>query len=100
MQKHIFSILCLVILLSAGPVLAEKGDHERARAALERGEVLPLATILQRLEGVIDGDVIATEFDRDDGRWIYEIEYIDRDGRVVELEVDAADGSVLKREVD
>jgi uncharacterized membrane protein YkoI len=91
--------LCLAVLFGTGPALADD-DHERARAALERGEVLPLAIILERLQGVIDGDVIATEFERDDGRWIYEIEYIDRDGRIVELEVDAADGRILKREVD
>jgi uncharacterized membrane protein YkoI len=100
MQKLSLPVLCLVALLGTGPAMADRDDHERARAALERGEVLPLATLLERLEGVIDGDIIATDFERDDGRWIYEIEYIDRNGRVVELEVDAADGSVLKREVD
>jgi uncharacterized membrane protein YkoI len=99
MQRLTLTGLFLAVLLATGPTLADN-DHERARAALERGEVLPLATILEQLQGVIDGDVIATEFERDDGRWIYEIEYIDRDGRIVELEVDAADGRILKREVD
>jgi uncharacterized membrane protein YkoI len=99
MRLLFLSALPLVIALGACPLLAD-GDHDRARAALERGEVLPLATLLERLQTVIDGEVIATEFDRDDGRWIYEIEYIDRDGRVVELEVDAADGRILEREVD
>ncbi len=84
----------------AGPARADEKDHDRARAALQRGEVLPLATILERLEGVIDGEIIAAEFDRDDGLWLYEIEYIDREGRVVELVVNAADGRVLEHEVD
>ncbi len=88
----------------AGPARADDRDHgrdhDRARAALQRGEVLPLATILERLEDVIDGEIIAAEFDRDDGLWLYEIEYIDRNGRVIELVVDAADGRVLEREVD
>lgn len=94
--------------IGAGPALADQKhrghdhdrDHDRARAALERGEVLPLAAILERLEEVIDGEIIAAEFDRDDGRWLYEIEYIDEGGRVIELVVDAADGRVLEREVD
>jgi uncharacterized membrane protein YkoI len=94
------STFCLGLLVAAGPAHAGKGDHDRARAALERGEVLPLATILERLEAVIDGEIIAAEFDRDDGRWLYEIEYIDRNGRIIELVVDAADGRVLEREVD
>jgi uncharacterized membrane protein YkoI len=89
---------------SAGPARADDWDHDRdhdrARAALQRGEVLPLATILERLASVIDGEIIAAEFDRDDGLWLYEIEYIDQDGRVVELVVNAADARVLEREVD
>ena len=93
-----------VAAASAGPARADDRDHDRdhdrARAALQRGEVLPLATILERLEGVIDGEIIAAEFDRDDGLWLYEIEYIDQDGRVVELVVNAADARVLEREVD
>ena len=98
--------MAVAVAIGAGPVLADQKhrdhhrDHDRARAALERGEVLPLATILERLEDVIDGEIIAAEFDRDDGRWLYEIEYIDQSGRIVELEVDAADGRVLEREVD
>lgn len=100
MHRLILSALCLGLLVAAGPAHAGKGDHDRARAALERGEVLPLATILERLEAVIDGEIIAAEFDRDDGRWLYEIEYIDQNGRIVELVVDAADGRVLEREVD
>jgi uncharacterized membrane protein YkoI len=86
--------IALLLLGVAGPALADD-DHERARAALERGEVLPLMTILERLAPVIDGDIVETELDREDGRWIYEITYIDRTGRLIELEIDAADGTVL-----
>ena len=116
MQTRILTALLLGLGLTmavagaigAGPALADQKtaisdrdrDHDRARAALERGEVLPLAAILERLEDVIDGEIIAAEFDRDDGLWLYEIEYIDRNGRVIELVVDAADGRVLEREVD
>ena len=85
-------VLCLA---AAGPALADK-DHDRARAALERGEVLPLATILERLAPVIEGDIVELELERDDGRWVYEISYIDRQGRLIELEVDATEGRVLE----
>ncbi len=84
-----------LFLFLAGTVSADD-DHERARAALERGEVLPLMTILERLAAVIDGDIVETELDREDGGWVYEITYIDRTGRLIELEIDAADATVLK----
>jgi uncharacterized membrane protein YkoI len=91
--------IALLLLAVAGPGLADD-DHERARAALERGELLPLAVLLERLAPVIDGDIIELELDREDRRWVYEISYIDGQGRLIELEVDAADGTVLKQERD
>ncbi len=89
----------LVALLPFTQVAADK-DHDRARAVLERGEVLPLAEVLERVRGEFPGEVIATEFDREHGRWVYELKLIDPGGRVVELEVDAVDGRILDTELD
>ena len=75
-------------------------DHERARAALQRGEVLPLAEILARVQAELAGEVIATELEREHRRWVYELKLIDPVGRIVELEVDAADGRILHSELD
>jgi uncharacterized membrane protein YkoI len=95
--------LALLTLLLALLPLAEgaaDSDHERARQALERGEVLPLAEILERVRSQAPGEVIETEFDREGGRWVYELKLIDPQGRVVELEVDAVDGRILRSELD
>ena len=71
-------------------------DHDRARAAVRAGAVLPLTTILERLEREHPGQVLEVELERDDGRWIYEIKLLQADGRLVKLEVDAASGAVLQ----
>ncbi len=92
--------LLLVLLPLAKGGADDDGDHERARQALERGEVLPLAEILERVRSQAPGEVIATEFEREDGRWVYELKLIDAGGRVVELEVDAVDGRILHSELD
>ena len=94
-MRTCFAIIALLLVASATS-LADDDDHDRARAALERGEVLPLLTILERLSTTIDGDIIETELDREKGRWVYEISYVDRNGRLIELEIDAADATVLK----
>jgi len=75
-------------------------DHERARAALQEGAVLPLADILARLGRQVGGRVIAIEIERDDGRWVYEITAVTPSGRVRELAVDAATARVLELEED
>lgn len=80
---------------AARPAFAD-GDHERARRAVESGEVLPLGAVLAGIEKTHPGHVLEVELEREDGRWIYEIKLMERGGNVAKLEVDARDGSVLK----
>ncbi|TSE20959.1 Peptidase propeptide and YPEB domain protein [Tepidimonas alkaliphilus] len=74
-------------------------DHRRAREAVLAGEIRPLAEILQRVQPLLDGEIIATELEREHGRWVYEFKVLRSDGRVVEWSVDAREGNVLKTEV-
>ncbi|HRP78853.1 MAG TPA: PepSY domain-containing protein [Aquamicrobium sp.] len=92
-------LLLILALLVAAPALADD-DHDRARAALERGEILPLSRILAIVEREVGGHVIEVELDRDDGRHVYEVEAVSRDGRLVELSIDAATGAVLDRDYE
>ena len=75
-------------------------DHERARRALEEGRARPLAEILEALRGRLDGEVIGVEFDREDGRYVYEFTVVGPDGRLREVEVDALSAEILKVEDD
>lgn len=89
--------LLLAALGGSGVLLAGDDDHERARQALTSGQVLPLAEVLARMqqEG-FSGQVLKVEFEREHGRFIYEIRLLQADGRVAKLVVDAVDGRVLK----
>lgn len=97
----------LLLLLSASalagwaplraPAMADgREDQERARAALEAGQIRPLAEILAEVERRYLGRVIDTDLEREDGRWIYEFKLLPPTGRVFELEVDAATGALLR----
>jgi uncharacterized membrane protein YkoI len=86
----------LLLLLPAAPSPAD--DHDSAREALARKEILPLSQILAVVEREVAGRVIKIDFDRDNGRYVYEIEVLSRDGRLVEFSIDAATGAVLERE--
>lgn len=98
----------LSLVLALAPALAtaadhryeDDDDHERARAALRQGEVLPLADVLARIGQVLGGRVIEVELERDDGRWVYEITSVTTAGRVREIAVDAATARVLEVEED
>lgn len=96
MRSHLRSITLLVLLLSSLAVppglLADDRDHDRARKALEAGEILPLRTIIDR---DYPGQILEVELERDDGQWIYEVKLVRDKGSVIKLKLDARDGTLL-----
>jgi uncharacterized membrane protein YkoI len=94
-----FSVALLLGIASSLPAQAGGAyDHDRARQALEAGEILPLRAILDRVERDTPGQIMEVELDRKDGRWIYEIKVLRTGGSLTKLKVDAADGAVLGSE--
>lgn len=88
--------ITLISVLLALPAAAGDRDHDRARRAVQAGEVLPLRTILDNAARDFPGDVIETELEEEHGRPIYEIKLISPQGQVMKVIYDARDGSVLK----
>jgi uncharacterized membrane protein YkoI len=82
-------------LLAATGIDADPHDHDRARAALERGEIRPIAEILATAAAEVPGEVIEIELERTHGAWVYELEVIDPRGRMLEVLLDAATASLI-----
>ena len=97
LRRWVLSGLALC-MLGAFPLLRaderNHGDHAMALQALEQGRVLPLRTVLEKIERDYQGQALKVEFEQDDGRFIYEIRLLH--GRMVKLKVDAVDGKVLE----
>lgn len=88
-------ILSLAVAL---PTWAEEaGDHDRARRALEAGEILPLKTVLEKVSVDTPGEVMEVEMERSAERWVYEIKILRSGGALVKLIVDARDGTIIAR---
>ena len=95
MRRNLLIFLGLAI--TAAPASAQdRRDHERARAALEAGEIRPLAELLADVERRYRGRVIEADLDRDDGQWLYEFKILPPNGRMFVVEVDAATGALLR----
>jgi uncharacterized membrane protein YkoI len=86
----------LVLALAAGGAVGGD-DHDRARRLREAGDVLPLEQVLQSLRQRSGAAVrvLEVELERKHGRWIYEIEYLNDQGRVREARFDARSGEPL-----
>lgn len=89
--------LALAVVAFAASGSRADGDHDRARQALEAGEVLPLRTILERVERTHPGKVMEVELEQEGRRWIYEIKLLQPGGTLRKLKVDAGDGSLVER---
>lgn len=88
--------LVLVMLCLAGAASLQAGDdQDRARAALERGEIRPLGEVLAALKAARPGEVLKVELKRDDGRWEYEFKVLTPDGKRREVEIDAKSLKIL-----
>lgn len=93
------AVISYALLLGlAHLALADNDDQYRAHAALEAGEILPLDVIFQRVSDRVMGVPIDGEIGREDGLWVCEFEIRREDGRLVEVEVDAASGVILELE--
>lgn len=88
----------LVLSIVAAPAWADRADHDRARRALEAGEILPLSKILASAAAVRPGRVIDISLEHDDGQWVYELELLSPQGRLYEIQIDAETGAVLEIE--
>lgn len=81
---------------SAQPVAQERRDHERARAALEAGQIRPLSDLLAEVERRFRGRVIEADLERDDTQWLYELKILPPNGRIFIVELDAATGALVR----
>lgn len=99
------SALLVAVVLGAGGLLVstasarDRGDHERARDAVMSGQILPLSTVLQKLEREQAGQVLEIELEPSADRWIYEVKLLQTGGQLLRLDVDATTGEVLGRRV-
>lgn len=97
-------LFCITIFIALIGVIypAYSGDdQEAARAALARGEIMPLNRMLTFLEEAFpNSSVIKLEFEEEKHRYIYEFKIIDSSGIIREIEMDAKTGQILKIEID
>ena len=88
-------LLALAMLCAGASFAADDPDHDRARQAVEAGDVLPLRTILERVERDYPGQVIEVELEREKGEWVYEVKLLRKGGTLIKLKVLARDGTIL-----
>jgi uncharacterized membrane protein YkoI len=93
-HKGLLSLAVLGLVLAL-PLQAES-DSERARLLKQQGKILPLEQVIAAAMAVKPGQILETELEEDDGRFVYELEILDEAGQVWELELDAATAELIE----
>ena len=95
-------LLAVAVLLSPLSAASDTDDdsdnssqQDQARDAVRKGLVRPLEDVLAQVRKTVEGDIVEIEFDDDDGRFVYEIEYVDPSGHLMEIKVDAKTLAVI-----
>jgi uncharacterized membrane protein YkoI len=106
------TLLLTLALLVAGAGLAhgdsdtdhdtdsDDDDHDRASRAVAQGRARPLAEILNKVGGLLGGEVIGLEFKRKDGRLVYRFKVATPTGKLREVSVDAMTAEIVKSKED
>ena len=90
------SLFVVALALACAAAAIADDDHARARAAREAGQIVPLQTIVDRVQKEFTGTLVSVEFEDDDGRFIYKVKLLTPAGAIVKLEYDARDGRLLR----
>lgn len=103
LHKRRFRLLTAVLLaVSVGCLSAEPDWHEhhsvyeQAREAVRRGEAMPLYQVIEHLERVAPGKIVATHYEFEYGRWVYEFKIVDPRGRLRKVHLDARTGELVE----
>ncbi len=91
----LLSILLATFPLAVGGQEPALPDFEIAEDAVARGEILPLAEILKKVQTTHPGRVTEVELEFSDGIRVYEVDVVTPDGRLIEVDLDARTGEVI-----
>jgi len=100
-MKIVLLFLALAAGMTSSAAHADEDIHPaEIRQLVQQGEILALDKILEQYPAQIHGRLLDLEVEREHGRIVYELEFLDPEGRVREYEIDARDGRLLKQEFD
>jgi uncharacterized membrane protein YkoI len=90
----------LTIVLSPVALAGRDLDQNEARRLMLSGQIRPLSELILLHPERLSGHLLDVELEEEDGRLVYEIEVLDKDGVVREFYLDASSGAVIKEEIE
>lgn len=98
-KASIYPFIFLSLLIADSQ--AESLGADDALALVDTGQVLPLSDIISLYPVLSDSRLLDIELEReDDGTLIYEFEILQEENLVIELEINASTGQLVREEFE
>jgi uncharacterized membrane protein YkoI len=81
-----------------GEVLRQRAEQDEGYAL--RAAIVPLDLIVSDAQGRFEAHVLEVGLEEEEGRYVYELELLDGEGRVIEAMYDATSGTLLSADPD
>jgi uncharacterized membrane protein YkoI len=99
-RRRLCLAAALIALAGTAAHADDDSDHELARQLHQQGRILALADVMKAVQVEVPGEVLEVEFEAEHGTYVYEFKILRSDGKVQEVEADAATGKITKIEDD
>ena len=100
-MKMMWLYLVLVVgTISLNALAGNELSNSQIRSLVKQGKILSLDTILIKHRQRISGRLLDLEVESEHGQVIYELEFLQQNGDVVKLEINAANGEILQQEIE
>ena len=96
-------LIFLVLAVGMTSSLLRAGEdisQNEIRDLVQQGKLMSLESIMLLYPEKQYGKLLDLDAEREHGSVIYELKFLRADGRIVELEVDAANGQLLEQEIE
>ncbi len=100
MRHHITLLFCFILGFWPGTLPRADESADKARQLRASGQIMSLEQLLETARKIKPGEILETELDKEAGRYVYEIDILDAQGRVWELKLDAKSGKLIELEQD
>ena len=94
-MKSIYYIGALIFALVSMSAISDDNDSRKVRKLVQENEIVSLESLMPAIRSHGDWKLLEIELEEEDNKLIYEVELLDKEGRVYEIQYDARTGQEL-----
>lgn len=100
MKKMLLVVPTLFVLSAANAFADDDVRVDEAQRLIEAGSIQPFESLNEKALKARSGEITGTELEREQGRYVYNVDILDAQGAEWDLELDASNGEVLQNRQD